>query len=177
MTCIIGLEHEGQVYMGADSAASNWSEIKPTRLRKVFRLGPFLVGYTSSFRMGQLLQYQVGDIPIQTEADDVAYLVRSFVEPIRKALKDYGFAKVDNNREEIGFFLLGYKQRVYEVASDLQVNTYRDGVICTGSGSEYAYGAMAALPDLGPKKRILRALKIAGSYSTTVGGPYYVERL
>ena len=59
MTCIIGLVADGRVYLGGDSAAVHGWTRRRTRLRKVFRKGPFLVGYTTSFRMGQLLEHQL----------------------------------------------------------------------------------------------------------------------
>lgn len=66
MTCIIGLENKGKVYMGADSASSNGYSINVSGNPKLFRSGPFLIGFTSSWRMGQLLQHQLGDVALQT---------------------------------------------------------------------------------------------------------------
>lgn len=55
MTCVVGLVDKGTVYIGVDSAAvQGWTRRK-SRVAKVFHRGPFLIGYTTSFRMGQLL--------------------------------------------------------------------------------------------------------------------------
>jgi len=59
MTCIVGIAQEGKVWIGADSAAVSGQDIRATALRKVFRRGQFLIGYTSSFRMGQLPQFHL----------------------------------------------------------------------------------------------------------------------
>ena len=62
MTCIVGLEHDGKVYMGGDSAAVGGMDVYPSRIPKVFQAGRYLIGYTTSFRMGQLLQYGLDKI-------------------------------------------------------------------------------------------------------------------
>ena len=59
MTCVIGLEHKGEVYIGADSAATSGWAVSATRLPKVFLVNEFLIGYAGSFRMGQLLQHKL----------------------------------------------------------------------------------------------------------------------
>ncbi len=176
MTCIVGLEHKGKVYMGADSAAVNdhlYSMSNP----KLFRLGPFLIGFTSSWRMGQLIQHQLGDVAIQTTKDDLDYLVSHFIEPVRACLKDYGCAKIENNEETGGTFIVAYKQKVYTVWSDFSILRNVSGIACIGAGREFAYGAMTALVDMPSKKRIHKALTITASMSPWVGPPFHIKRL
>ena len=60
MTCIVGWTDGVQMVMGADSLAASGWDVRVRRDPKLFRLaqpgGPFaLVGFTSSYRMGQLL--------------------------------------------------------------------------------------------------------------------------
>ena len=176
MTCIIGLVEDGRVYMGGDSMAAAAWDARTTKLRKVFKLKNFLIGYTTSFRMGQLLQYHL-EITPQNGEDDMAYMVRTFAEAVRQLLKDNGFSKIDNNQEEGGTFLIGYKGRLYRVDSDFQVNEFEEGYDACGSGEDYALGAMKALGEISPKERIMQALSIAGHFSTGIKGPYYVEML
>jgi 20S proteasome alpha/beta subunit len=57
MTCIIGLEAGDDVYVGGDSESANGWDIKVSRLRKVFRVGDFLIGYTGFRRSAQLIEY------------------------------------------------------------------------------------------------------------------------
>ena len=59
MTCIVGVVDNGKVYMGGDSAGVGGLCIETRKQPKVFRNGDFLIGYTDSFRMGQLLQYKM----------------------------------------------------------------------------------------------------------------------
>lgn len=177
MTCIIGLIHDGRVYMGADSMSASGWDARTTKLKKVFRLkGKFLIGYTTSFRMGQLLEHRL-EVAAQNGEDDMAYMVTVFVEAVRSLLKDNGFSKVDNNKETGGQFLVGYNGRLYLVDSDFQVNEHADGFDACGCGQDYALAAMKALEDLPPRERIKRALEIVASFSNGVQGPFYTKVL
>jgi ATP-dependent protease HslVU (ClpYQ) peptidase subunit len=174
MTCIIGLAENGKVYIGADSqAATNWNKrivVQP----KVFLNGPFVIGYTSSFRMGQLLQYQLAVDPQLSGEDDYHYMVAVVAEAIRDCFKTHGWAKVENNQEEGGSFLIGYRGKLYEVASDMSVLEYIDGFSAIGCGANYALAAMAALEDMPPVDRIRRALEIAVRFSNGVSEPFTI---
>ena len=55
MTCIVGLIHEDKVYIGADSAGAANGNITIRKDKKVFKVGEFIFGCTSSFRMIQLI--------------------------------------------------------------------------------------------------------------------------
>jgi len=181
MTCIIGCEdrNTGSVFIGADSAGVSGYLMTRTALEKVFRLDKFLIGYTSSFRMGQLLQYRL-DVPTQKEGvGDLKYMATAFVNAVRVCLKTGGYTRVENNREEGGSFLVGYKGHLYGVDRDFQVNRTRDGVDAAGAGREIALGAMRALENLVPMSgtRIFHALEAAEYYSTVVTAPFTVLEL
>ena len=179
MTCVVGLAEGGKAYIGADSAAADGWEVRATGLRKVFRRlpsrasHPFVIGYTTSFRMGQILQHHLMVEPQKGEPDET-YMVCTFVEAVRSCLKDHGFAKVENNVEEGGQFLVGYKGVIYEIASDFQVNHFADGLAVIGCGAAYALGALKALSGLQPERRVALSLEIAAYFSGGVIGPFHV---
>lgn len=173
MTCVIGLVEDGKVYIGADSqAADGWNK-RTVAQPKVFLNGPFVIGYTSSFRMGQLLQYQL-EVKSQGDESDYAYMVKEVIEAVRDCLKSHGWAKVENNQEEGGGFLIGYRGKLYEVQSDMSVLEYIDGFGAVGSGTNYALAAMAALEDMPPVDRIRRALEIVVRFSNGVSEPFTI---
>ncbi len=172
MTCIVGIEQDGSVYIGADSSTTSDYETRSTLVQKVFRKGNFIIGYTSSFRMGQILQYQV-EFPI-ADIYDEEYMVKYFVESIRSKFKEYGYARIDNNEETGGCFLVGVQGHLYEIAADYQVNHYLDHIASVGAGSNYALGAMAALEFSGPNERILKALEVATKFSPYVCSPFKI---
>lgn len=177
MTCIIGLEEEGRIYIGGDSASVKGWEVRKLAYPKVFVNGPFIIGYTTSFRMGQLLQYKLKlDEPKNRNAGDDGYkfIATKFIDAVRKCLREGGFTKVENNTEEGGSFLVGYRKNIYEIASDFQVNRLSDGLYAIGSGASYALGAMKAQGNLDPSHRITKSLEISAYFTGSVLPPFTV---
>ena len=171
MTCVIGLEENGVAYIGADSAAvSGQHDIRATSIPKVFYNGDKVVGYTSSFRMGQILQFM--SMPVGDPSDE--YMVTRFAEAVREELKTKGYSTIKENEESGGEFIVAVNGCLYTVESDYQVQRYNDGLSIIGCGYAYAYGAMMALSNLQPEKRILEALRITAYYSSGVCAPFSV---
>lgn len=177
MTCIVGLEHEGKVYIGGDSAGvAGWS-LSVRSDGKVFKSGEFVMGFTSSFRMGQLLRHKlsVAEQPSKMGADK--FMCTWFIDAVRTCLKDGGYATVNNNSEEGGTFLVGYRGLLYYVGGDFQVGRAACGYNAVGCGSEIALGAMFASDGLKPKRRVTQALSAAEQFSAGVAGPFEVVSL
>lgn len=181
MTCIIGLEEGGKVYIGGDSLGINGESGVTLKTRKVFgrMYDHMIIGVAGSVRMLNLLHHGL-EIPTrngETVQSDLQYMVNSFIPALRQTLKDGGFTYIDNNREWMGNFLVGYNGNLYSVESDFQVNQPSNGMYCIGSGAHFAWGAMVALQELllTPEQRIIKALEITGQLCVSVGGPYYVE--
>ena len=177
MTCVVGLVQKGTVYIGVDAAAvSGWTR-RETRLPKVFRRGPFLIGYTTSFRMGQLLEHHLV-VPQQNgEESEMEFMVKRFVEAVRPLLKEKGFTKIESNTEHGGQFLVGYRGHLYTVDSDFQVGEMADRFDAIGSGAEFALGALKALERLPPVARVKHALRIACHFNMGVCAPFVVRSL
>jgi ATP-dependent protease HslVU (ClpYQ) peptidase subunit len=165
------------VYIGVDSASVQGWVRRATNLRKVFRRGPFLMGYTTSFRMGQLLEHEL-EVPRQADNEsDMSFMVTKFVESARGLMKDKGFSKIESNAETGGQFLVGYRGRLYSVQNDFQVGEMTEGMDAIGSGSDFALGAMKALEDLPPKRRINKSLEIAAHFNMGVCGPFHTRSM
>lgn len=182
MTCVVGLVHGKKVIMGADSASVGGYDHRTRIDSKVFRRGPYLIGYTTSFRMGQLLRYKL-EYPctrIYTEKEseveaDLRFMSTDFIDAVRKCLKEGGFARKENEVEEGGYFLVGYQGRLYEIQNDYQVATYSDPYGAVGCGANFALGALAASPpELSPVEQVRFALKIAEKFSAGVRGPFNI---
>jgi len=177
MTCIIGLEHDSKIYLGADSASSEGGRVRENRLPKVFERDAFLIGYTTSFRMGQIL-WQYLDVRAQGENEtDNAYIICGFVEAARECFKEHGYATVENGHEEGGQFLVGHKGKLYQIGSGYGVTRVADGFNAVGCGSSYALAAMKALNLVSPITRIRRSLEIAAHFSAGVKRPFLVLQL
>lgn len=177
MTCVVGMIKNGTVYIGADSAGSSTWDIRDRADKKVFINGPMIFGFTSSFRMGQLLRHKLVIPNHPKDKDLYAYMVTDFIDAVRTCLKDGGYMHVSDSRETGGQFLVGYRGRLFYVDSDLQVGEHREKFDSVGCGSSYALGALAAstLPD--PFKRLRKALEVSERFSNGVRGPFYFEQL
>lgn len=176
MTCILGLCEDGKVYIGADSASVAGLEVRETKLPKVFQVGRFIIGYTDSFRMGQILRHHL-EVRPQGEESDMEYMVRAFAETVRKALKEHGYAHVEHNEEKGGTFLVGYKGHLYSMESDFQVNEMADGMDACGCGRYYALGALRAVTEGTPSERLSLAMKVASYFSGGVRPPFKIESI
>lgn len=177
MTCVIGSIEKGAVYMGADSAGVGGYSLSRRKDSKVFINGEFIMGYTSSFRMGQLLRYRFSP-PKQKEGQDIfEYMISDFIEAVRSCLKDGGYTKVSSNEETGGTFLVGYRGRLFTVESDFQVGELYEDYAAIGCGQDIALGSMYSTKGKPPDERIKTALEAAEEFSAGVRGPFNILKL
>jgi len=179
MTCVVGLLDKGDVWMGADSAGVAGSLIVKRDDSKVFRNGPFLMGVTSSFRMGQLLRYSFVPPKHDDKVSDHKFMCTTFTDAVRKCFKDGGYATKLNENETGGCFLVGYHGKLFEVESDYQVGISHDTFAAVGCGDELAMASLTSTDKtkMNPKTRVMLALKVAEKYSINVCRPFRVMRL
>lgn len=178
MTCIVGIAHEGKIYIGGDSMMSSGHMRHTMDGKKVFRVGEFLIGAAGSIREMNLLQYRLSPrVQHADETDDMRYMVEIFIEEVRTLLKTNGVMSINNNSESAWGFLVGYRGNLYKVDNDLQIIKANPQIEAIGCGDEFALGAVYALKNIHPEKRILSALEIAGNLASYIGAPYYVEVL
>ncbi|MGI0058198.1 MAG: hypothetical protein ACREBJ_00385 [Nitrosotalea sp.] len=175
MTCIVGLVDKGDVYIGGDSAGVAGLSLSIRADEKVFGNGPFIMGFTSSFRMGQLLRYKLAP-PAQTvHQEDMEYMVTSFIDSCRQCFSQNGFG--DKEASVGGNFLVGYHGKLYNIEIDYQVGVPKLPFDAVGCGSDLALGAMFATEGLSPEKRINAALLAASTFSAGVAPPFVILRL
>lgn len=179
MTCVIGLLDKGNIWMGADSAGVSGSAVTIRNDEKVFRNGQFLMGFTSSFRMGQLLRYNLDPPPKSTRMSTRRYMNTVFVDAVRSCLKDGGFATVKDNQEQAGTFLIGYKAMLFSMHSDFQIELSRDSYSAVGSGCEFAIGALYATEKtrMKPRDRLRLALDASEHGCIHIRRPFVIKCL
>ncbi|WP_274036447.1 hypothetical protein [Streptomyces sp. MMBL 11-1] len=172
MTVIVGLVHKNRVHLGADSAGVSGLQLTVRADRKAFRNGPYVMGFTSSFRMGQLLRYAFQPPP--PTGDLHGFMVTTWTDALRTCLKDGGWARRDSEQEQAGTFLVGVQGKLFSVWDDYQVAEHADGYAAVGCGDELALGALHATAHLGmaPRARLTAALAAADHHSAGVTGPY-----
>jgi ATP-dependent protease HslVU (ClpYQ) peptidase subunit len=174
VTCIVGLRHRGHVYLGGDSAGVAGMSLTVRADEKVFRTGPYVMGFTTSFRMGQLLRYKL-EPPAPTEGLD-RFMVTTFVDAVRSCLSDGGWLKKESSKEEGGTFLVGVAGELFAVYSDFQVGRAADEYDAVGCGADLAKGAMHATRGRAARHRLLGALSAAAHHSGGVVEPFTVVR-
>lgn len=174
MTCIVAIAEGGTVYMGGDSAGVSHLSLEIRKNPKVFKNKDFVIGYTTSFRMGQLLQYAFTPPKRHPDEDLFEYMVTSFVDGVRETLKKGGFASKEDEVERGGNFIVGIEGRIFQIESDYQVSEIRDNFASCGCGYEIALGALYATEgeDQRPKDRLRVALEAAEHFSAGVRGPF-----
>lgn len=177
MTCIVGLVHEGRVFIGGDSAGIAGYDLHLRADRKVFRNGDFVFGFTSSFRMGQLLKHALQPPKRHPDTPVEKFMVVDFVDAARACLKAGGFATARDGGEIGGAFLVGYAGRLFRVESDYQVAEVLTAFDAVGCGQSYAIGALFATAVTDPEERVRQALTCAEAFSAGVRGPFHIESL
>lgn len=177
MTCIVGFVEGDSVWMGGDSAGVAGLDLTVRADAKVFRNGPMVFGFTTSFRMGQLLRYALA-IPQRDSCVDVdRFMATTFINAVRECLNTHGWGTKDKGQEEGGTFLVGYEGRLFSIGSDYQVGVPLDGYAACGCGDNIALGALYATPHLHGKKRVELSLAAAERHSAGVRAPFHVIRL
>ncbi len=184
MTCIVGVEHEGAVYLGGDSALSDPSlgSLRLLRQPKLFLKNRVAFGCCNDLRVQQLLQY-VLNVPDHDPQllDDMEYLVTHLMGSIRSLQKKKGTIKVSESLETQEVQLLvGYRGTLYTVEENFQVYRSVDAWASVGSGSDMAMGSMhstAKVLGLTPEQRIIMALEAAEAYNGQVRRPFHIIKL
>lgn len=172
MTCIVGVAEGESVMIGGDSAGVSGWDLTVRADTKVFRVGPYVMGFTTSFRMGQLLRYSFR--PPEPDAWDVdAFMATAFVNEVRQCLKDGGYARAKDGGEHGGTFLVGYKGLLYAIEDDYQIARSQDGYMAVGSGRDYALGSLHSTGGP-PHVRVQRALEAAAHHCAAVAAPFTI---
>jgi len=178
MTIVVALKHEGDIYMGCDSAGTRGiSEIRVRKDPKVAVRKGYITGFTDSFRMGQLLQYEL-DYPDPPKTAHFKFMVKKVIPAVRECFGNHGFTSVRNqNKESGGEFLIGFSGSLYHIFSDFQVAEMTLDYTACGCGDHYALGSLASTEDMKPRERVLKALKVAGEFSNGIRPPYRIKVL
>jgi ATP-dependent protease HslVU (ClpYQ) peptidase subunit len=172
MTCIIGFKQLGKVIIAGDSAGVAGLDVVIRKDAKVFKVGEFVMGGTTSFRMIQLLRFSFNPPKYHDGEDVYEYMCTKFVDEIRATFKRGGFAEIDKNVDRGGTFLVGFRDRLFDIQGDFQVGEVLDGIDACGCGESYALAAMKAMgKDIDP----IRVLEIVTHFSGGVRPPYVIE--
>lgn len=175
MTCIVGFidKKNKKAIIGADSAGVAGLDVTIRKDKKVFQVGEFIIGCTSSFRMIQLLQFSFTP-PKVYDKDIYEYMCTDFINAVRNCFKDGGYLqKYSDGDEKGGTFLVAYKDRLFKVSGDFQVGEAMQGYDACGCGESYALGSIFNTNKTNANAIVLDALKTAEYFSVGVSEPFF----
>jgi hypothetical protein len=174
VTCIVGVEHGGSVFIGADAFASNHHDGIIMRARKVHRVGACIMGHAGSGRRANVLHHLLGAVEIPPR-DVERFIVKRLVPRILEAM---ALAKVNHvpseGSDDAGDTLLGIGGHLYHIEADLSILRSRCGYAASGSGYAPALGVLFATPWMPPRKRIRLALEAAEFHTPFVRRPWTI---
>lgn len=176
MTAIAGIVEDGKVWIGGDSAGASGLSLTVRSDPKVFINGEFVFGYTSSFRMGQLLEHEFTPPKPHEGEDGMPYMVKRFIPGVKSTLRSGGYQVSRDGQDTGGTFLVGYRGQLYMVHNDYQVARLKQPFAAVGCGEDLALGSLYTTRefDLSPRARIEIALEAAAEFSAGVRGPFTV---
>jgi ATP-dependent protease HslVU (ClpYQ) peptidase subunit len=171
----IASQSSGRVYMAGDSAITSGWNISSRYGGKVFRTGPYVMGVSGGLRGAQIVQYHL-DVPEPAHPDGLgAFMATVFVDRLRKAYKDAGYAKKESDRETSeDNILVGVRGRIFTIWGQYAAEETTLPYATIGSGGEYALGSLHTTHDLPmrPRVRLELALLAAEQFNAAVRGPF-----
>ena len=181
MTCIVGIVDDGRIVLAGDSAGCTDTALIEVRDDpKVFTREQYVIGYTISYRMGQILRYGV-ELPEPPAQVDLSFMVRSIIPSIREAFETHGFLKTftrtdsgwsEHGQAWGGRFLVGVHGQLFIIDHDFQVGMPHRPYLAVGSGAQVAYGSLYSSAHLEPEERATLALSAAAEHTKCVRGPF-----
>ena len=175
MTCIIAFKDTmNNVFLIGDKCGSNGNTKDICVEPKVFHKNGFMIGYTTSFYMGQLLKH-VWEVPEKNDSEGVDYYLHN---TIRKSL--INMFKINNfgeheNGYNIGDFILIYDSRIFTVYADMQIFEHKY-LSSVGCGDVAARAAIEAYLNSGvsiqPEDMLTSTMEIVSNICCGVSKDY-----
>lgn len=187
MTIILGVEHGGKVYMGADSILVSGWDRHITADPKVFRAGSFLFGCTGSVRQNQILKYHLDVRPRKADESDEAYIVAGLIQAVRLAYKEQGFTTLDDGQETGAGFMVGYAGKIWMIENTFAATRYAGENQAIGIGASQALVALHSLRGHATRHQtkdvcdipglMIEAMETTSRFCSGIAAPFYVEVL
>lgn len=176
MTVIAGIVSQvsGRVFLAGDSAVTSGWDLTRRPGGKVFRNGDYVMGVSGGLRGAQIVQHAFTP-PSPPDDDVAAFMATQFVDRLRQAYKDAGYAKKDAERENSeDNILVGVHGRLFTVWGHYGVEESAVPYMAIGCGQAYAMGSLRTSHDMPmrPRVRLELAMRAAEQFSAGVRGPF-----
>lgn len=177
MTCIVGLETEHGVWLGADSFSGNpdWRGVADPR-RKIVEIAPDLhVGLAGSWALREVLM--TAPCPERVDCDERTLF--RFVNAWRDKAHDLGCASFSEGQamtpnKGLASALIAYRGRLWSMTGGWSLVKPVRPFEAIGAAFYYAEGALAATSGLLPaEERVQAALTAAAELCPTASRPFF----
>jgi len=174
VTCVVGLEDDDRVWLGADSLGVAGYAKTIRRDPKIFRRGPYLIAFAGSYRVGQLLRWKIDRTGPEPGTDLAEFMATNFIDDVHLVLRKGGVTLRSGQLDGVSF-MVGLYGRLFVVDCDFQIGEPVCGYDAIGSGADIAIGAIHVLPNLEPQVRVRRALEAAAAHNAGVQAPFLIK--
>lgn len=179
MTCILAfIDNDGVGHMAGDSSGFDptyHSKLELTTA-KIFKKSEFIIGYTTSFRMGQIIQHSFDPPCLQnvgnTDQEMMKYMVVDFVSKLRSCYESNNYIN-DSKIPKSGNILVIVRGRLYEISSDWSVFNTPSNINAVGSGAFQAIAAFKVFDrycDMPIEQKMFNTINIVSEQNICVGG-------
>lgn len=175
MTCIAAIKTKNEIWMGADSCCGS-DFIRDFGEPKVFEVGEFLIGVCGYVRIINILRHRFYPPEQGTKQSISEYLCTTVQDHLREIYTAVGYiVKKEEFESTVDALLVGYRGKLVHL-SNFEAAEFKEEYASVGSGSHVASGALFALKNLHPKKRIQVALEAAEHHISTVRRPFVIRK-
>ena len=154
--------------MAGDRGASDDGTILALTSPKVWKLGPYLIGYAGAMD-GERIRYNFNPyVPDIKDTDK--FMQTKFIKQLRGFYNDFW---VDTSKDGDLGLIIAVRGQIYEHSSaDMSLSKYTVPYLAMGSGAEYAYGYLNATEKAkDARKRVVGAVNAAIKFSPSCMGP------
>ena len=180
MTCIVGIIDEKNVWVGGDSAGSANNLLIIRKGSKVFKNKEYLIGFSGSFRMGDVLRYEFKPPTCPTKQIN-RFIINKFVPELKETLRKTGALSTTESNVDTGLggILIAVNGKLFSIHSDFQVGESADGFEALGSGNQIALGALSATAnfEMDSRTRMKYVLEAAEKHSAYVRRPFTIMKI
>lgn len=178
MTLIIALRDRTRIYLAGERLGSSSQHRVKLRDPKVFQVGPAYIGGCGSFRMLQVLEFELHLPEYRFENETPRnYMVKQFIPVVRATFEKHGILRrADAEDDKGGNFLVILGGEVFDVQEDFSVLRSDKPYEAIGSGEDFAKASLMSTEGLGlePRGRLKLAFDAAAEFSTGVGREFDV---
>jgi ATP-dependent protease HslVU (ClpYQ) peptidase subunit len=154
--------------MAGDRGASDDGTILALDAPKVWKIGPYLIGYAGSMD-GERIRYNFK--PSSPNIKDIdRFMQTRFIKELRDFYNEFW---VDTSKEGDLGLIICVRGEIYEHSSvDMSLSKYTVPYLAMGSGAEYAYGYLNATEKTkDARKRVVGAVNSAIKFNPSCMGP------